>query len=291
MELNLTIHRSYVVSMDAFICFGEGYSLPNGLSATVSGDYPVMLQSEHGCDSLIQTRLVVHPTYEQELTDTVCEREPYVLPDGRSVVGPGVYESMFTTREGCDSLIRMVLIENSEPSWLQLTVTPNPAQMVLGNSLIMSVNSTHGGVMEYVWEPSDDLSCDRCPNPTFTGTRSRTYTIRGVTESGCRSSRNIRIQVDGEYNVLFPNVFSPNDNGLNDVFKPGGLGVELTLDYYLAIYDRWGEKLFETDKPQQGWDGTYRGESVQEGVYMYYARVTLENGERKMFRGTVTLLR
>jgi gliding motility-associated-like protein len=291
MDLYLEIHPSYVLSQDAFICDGQSYRLSDGRMVTTGGDYPVVLQSERGCDSVIQTRLVVHPTYEQVLTDTVCEREEYVLPDGRVVVGPGVYESMFNTREGCDSLIRTVLIENSEPDGLQVWVSPDPAQVVLGNSLILNASSTHGGMMEWFWEPGDDLSCDRCPNPTFTGTRSRTYTVRGVTESGCRRSRSVRIQVDGEYNVLFPNVFSPNDNGLNDVFKPGGLGVELTLDYYLSIYDRWGEKLFETVHPAEGWDGTYRGEGVQEGVYMYYARVTLENGERKMFKGTVTLLR
>jgi gliding motility-associated-like protein len=250
-----------------------------------------MLQSEHGCDSLIQTRLVVHPTYEQELTDTVCEREPYVLPDGRSVVGPGVYESMFTTREGCDSLIRTVLIENSEPSWLQLTVTPDPAEVVLGNSLIMSVNSTHGGVMEYVWEPSDDLSCDRCPNPIFNGDRSRLYHVYGETDEGCRVSKSISLKVEGEYSMLFPNAFSPNKNGLNDVFRPVGIGVDLTLEYQLAIYNRWGELVFESRNPHEGWDGNYGGAQPVEGVYIYKAQVVFLNGSREIYKGNITLLR
>jgi gliding motility-associated-like protein len=291
MDLHLEIHPSYVLSQDAFICDGQSYRLSDGRMVTTGGDYPVVLQSERGCDSVIQTRLVVHPTYEQVLTDTVCEREEYVLPDGRVVVGPGVYESMFNTREGCDSLIRTVLIENSEPDGLQVWISPDPAQVVLGNSLILNASSTHGGMMEWFWEPGDDLSCDRCPNPTYNGDRSRLYYVYGETEEGCRASDSVRVKVEGEYSMMFPNAFSPNKNGINDVFRPVGVGINLTLEYQLTIYNRWGEKVFETLDPLHGWDGTYGGRQPMEGVYVYKAQVVFLDGSRKIYKGDITLLR
>jgi gliding motility-associated-like protein len=91
--------------------------------------------------------------------------------------------------------------------------------------------------------------------------------------------------------MVFPNAFSPNKNGLNDVFRPVGIGVDLTLEYQLAIYNRWGEKVFETRDPLQGWDGTYGGRQPMEGVYVYKAQVIFLDGSRKTYKGDITLLR
>jgi gliding motility-associated-like protein len=88
-------------------------------------------------------------------------------------------------------------------------------------------------------------------------------------------------------NALFvPIAFAPNANPLNQVYRPA-LKKPLR-DYHFRIYNRWGQLLFYIQDPEGGWDGTYRGQLQQEGVYVY----TIElDGASYRFRGTFYLLR
>ncbi|NCP45110.1 MAG: gliding motility-associated C-terminal domain-containing protein, partial [Flavobacteriales bacterium] len=65
-----------------------------------------------------------------------------------------------------------------------------------------------------------------------------------------------------------PNSFTPNDDGTNDVFRAYGEGIDLS-NFKMYVFDRWGEKIFETDDITDGWDGTYRGSPVANGVYVW----------------------
>jgi gliding motility-associated-like protein len=93
-----------------------------------------------------------------------------------------------------------------------------------------------------------------------------------------------------------PNAFSPNDDGINDVFYAQGIFIQnLTgkppLDYLLIIYDRWGSELFETNDITKGWDGTFHDKPCEEGVYIYNIRATGFDKHRFNYRGTLQLLR
>ncbi len=88
--------------------------------------------------------------------------------------------------------------------------------------------------------------------------------------------------------VYVPNVFSPNGDGVNDVFYVRGAGVE---SLHLLMYDRWGEKVFETTDLNSGWNGTFRGADCESGVYVYTLRFTLSNGDEIKSKGSVTIVR
>lgn len=97
-------------------------------------------------------------------------------------------------------------------------------------------------------------------------------------------------------NILVPNAFSPNNDGLNDVFYAQGVFIQnLTgkppIDYLLRVYDRWGMLLFETNDLNKGWDGTYNGAACEIGVYVYELRATGTNRQRFNYKGTFQLLR
>lgn len=66
--------------------------------------------------------------------------------------------------------------------------------------------------------------------------------------------------------LLMPNAFSPNGDGINDIYKPKD-GYRNIEEFHAYIYNRWGQKLYEWTDPATGWDGTYRGKPVKEGVY------------------------
>ena len=90
--------------------------------------------------------------------------------------------------------------------------------------------------------------------------------------------------------IFFPNAFSPNNDGKNDIFRPI---VYAALDkFYMAVYDRWGTRVFKTTDPTKGWDGTFNGQLQGTGTFVWYAQYQLQRtGENVMQKGTVVLIR
>lgn len=88
--------------------------------------------------------------------------------------------------------------------------------------------------------------------------------------------------------ILVANVFSPNNNGTNDVLHVLGKGID---QMQFTIFDRWGEKVFETTDINTGWDGTYKGKPMNIGVFVYVIKGKFKNGDVIDKKGNVTLLR
>jgi gliding motility-associated-like protein len=106
---------------------------------------------------------------------------------------------------------------------------------------------------------------------------------------GCTDTMVIPIEVRPEHRFFIPNTFTPNGDGLNDIFLPAILGA---TDYHFMIFDRWGELIFETYDVNQGWDGRYKGNKCQEDVYVWkidYTNVVDESSQRLI--GHVNLIR
>lgn len=91
--------------------------------------------------------------------------------------------------------------------------------------------------------------------------------------------------------VFLPNAFSPNGDGINDVFRPFFSPVPVAADYELLIFDRWGGFVFETNDPTEGWDGSFRGQRMSVGVYVFTLRYQAKEGVVRVRNGTVNLLR
>jgi gliding motility-associated-like protein len=110
-----------------------------------------------------------------------------------------------------------------------------------------------------------------------------------VKKEGCSATDSIHI---GECvsPLWFPNVFTPNGDGLNETFHPVGYGV---VKFNILIYDRWGKKIFESNSVEPGWDGRINGELCSDGVYMFIATYNLgeSSGETWHANGSVTVLR
>lgn len=86
--------------------------------------------------------------------------------------------------------------------------------------------------------------------------------------------------------IYIPNAFTPNGDGMNDAFGVKGEGIR---DFHLYVYNRWGEVIFETTNPKQQWDGSYAGQPVEQGTYVY--QVFAANLGRNSKTGSVTLVR
>lgn len=105
---------------------------------------------------------------------------------------------------------------------------------------------------------------------------------------GCEDTVVKILVVEEDFQVFIPNAFTPDDDGLNDSFTIKGRGIR---DFSLIIFDRWGEKVYETSDPQAGWDGTFREKLCQTGTYVWQIRVVSVMNKEKLLNGTMLLLR
>ncbi len=109
-----------------------------------------------------------------------------------------------------------------------------------------------------------------------------------TTDKGCIDSLTQSVFVGFKYLPWIPNAFSPNNDGTNDAFAIAGTGIVLAD---MVIFNRWGEKLFQSDNEHKKWDGRYKGEIVQNGVYYYAIKVVTYTSEILYYHGTVHVLR
>ncbi len=144
----------------------------------------------------------------------------------------------------------------------------------------------------YSWSPSSSLNSSSIPNPLATPTVTTTYLILVTDTNGCTNTDTVRIVVLDiickEPEIFVPSAFSPNNDRMNDVLLVRGNTMEKV---FFALYDRWGEKVFETSDQNIGWDGTYKGEKVQPGVYVFYLEATCWDKQQFFKKGNVTLLK
>jgi gliding motility-associated-like protein len=146
--------------------------------------------------------------------------------------------------------------------------------------------------MNYSWTPAGTLSAAGIYNPIATPLETTQYEVTIVTPDGCSNRGLVLVVVvepicEGPY-IFVPTGFSPNGDGKNEVFRVRGNFID---EIYLAVYDRWGERVFETTDPAQGWDGTYKGETLPPDVYGFYVRVLCLGGDEFIRKGNITLIR
>lgn len=150
-----------------------------------------------------------------------------------------------------------------------------------------SIRLRASGALSYLWSPVDWLDNPKSQTPVASPQAPITYTVTGFNEFGCKASRDIHIAIDET--IFMPNAFSPNGDGINDVFMIGNFGYHKLSEF--RIFNRWGEEIFNTTNPSQGWNGLHKGQPADMGIYHYYIRLYNTGGEEKVFRGSVTLVR
>ncbi len=149
-------------------------------------------------------------------------------------------------------------------------------------------------IVDVEWDPSGIIDCNNCLEFQFVPPTNMVVRIEIVDIEGCTAEDQVIIRVKEDINLYIPNTFTPNNDGVNDVFSIStSRNVEKVL--FFDIYDRWGSKVFsDTDfVPGEGlsWDGRHLGQKVQEGAFVYLAKLQMVNGEIEVIRGDITVIR
>jgi gliding motility-associated-like protein len=161
----------------------------------------------------------------------------------------------------------------------------------LGEYTTLNAQTNITGPVNYNWQPEFGLSCYNCESPVFTGNYTTTYNLRVSDTSGCFKNTAAKVEVIPDYTLFIPNVFSPNGDGQNDFWQLfGNMSAIKQLD--VKVFNRWGEKVFESNDLYFQWDGSYKSQKQQPGVFVYYLDVVwVDNNSMKSYKGSITLLK
>ncbi|WP_169924872.1 DUF7948 domain-containing protein [Thermoflavifilum aggregans] len=188
-----------------------------------------------------------------------------------------------TTCNRTDTMVDTIRVYGRPVS--MFVVSPVPPQ---ANVAEVFTNQSQGGV-RWWWEFGDG-SGDTTYNASHIYPKTGVYEacLRVANEWGCEDTSCQA--VEALINPLFdvPSAFSPNGDGINDVFRVRGFGIER---FEMEIYNRWGQKVYESRDVNQGWDGTYRGKPQPMDAYAYVIHIQFTDGTRVTRTGNVTLLR
>ncbi|MCX6229906.1 MAG: gliding motility-associated C-terminal domain-containing protein, partial [Bacteroidetes bacterium] len=154
------------------------------------------------------------------------------------------------------------------------------------------LHATHFSGSTYSWVPPYNLNNPYNPDPTASPQVTTTYYLTITEQHGCKYNDSLKIMVIdllcGEPYIFIPNGFSPNNDSKNDVFY---VRSEILVEMDLQIFDRWGEKVFETNSTTVGWDGKFKGKYCLPGVYLYIFNGKCLNHKTFDKRGNITLIR
>lgn len=221
------------------------------------GKYQVAISSPSGC-ALTDPYYYQPSTLAGELRDVICDGKTYLF-NGRAIREPGFYQDTVLTKEGCDSVVTLVL------DHAEVETDSQEVRIFEGESYRVGDQSYN---------------------------RPGSYEYRIPKEQGCDSL--IHLDLDF-FKIFFPNAFSPNDDAVNDQFTVfGGPGLDRILS--LDVFDRWGGFVWEgrdlaPNDEAGGWDGKRNGKPLPEGIYLYNAILLLEDGSRKSHSGSLLLIR
>ncbi len=285
------------------------YSWNNGattsnISGLSAGTYTCVVTDSKGC----QTDDTVKITQPTALASTIsptnasCGKpgsatvnaiggtSPYTYKwsptGGTSATAPnlvaGSYSCIVTDADSCTQQLTTTITGNAGP----VISISNDTTIKSGNNV--TIIASGGGT--YQWSPATGLSCTTCASTIADPTKTTSYCVFVTDSTGCADSACMTINVDMPCGTVFvPDAFSPNGDQQNDLECVYG---NCIASINFSIFDRWGNEVFSTTDPQMNcWDGKYKGQLMNSGVFVYYLNAVLTTGEKVTQKGSITLVR
>jgi len=206
-------------------------------------------------------------------------------------LGPGLYE--FTVRDVNDCEVSVS--EQLTPPDIPVLFLGEDLDVNLGCPIQIQTTTNNTNLIDIQWSNGSSLDCDTCLRP-FASPVDRTEYVLSVTSiDTCSTTDTIIVHVNKIRDIFIPNAFSPNGDGVNDIFF---INAYKSVDRIKSwkILGRWGEVVyteedFAPNSPLNGWDGRLKGKLMDPGVYLWVAEVIYLDGHEELVSGDVTLFR
>lgn len=320
--LNLTLLPTLSSTTNVQICQNQVPYLWNGLSLSTSGTNTLTLTSVQGCDSLATLNLTVNPMPNASFTanyEEGCAPLQVTFSNsggssgtcqwnlGNGVVSSncgtvvGTYNSFgcydvslqITSAAGCSSTLTLddIVCVNPQP---EASFVVNSQQLSNFDPTANFTNTSTGHVSQ-TWNFGDNSGTSNLNNPQHTYPEAAGYyyvTLVVANSHGCVDSTTQLIVVDNAVVFFVPNTFTPDGDVYNETFRPIFTAGFDIYQYQMVIFNRWGEIIFESNNSEIGWDGTYGGNTCQDGTYIWQITYKeIGKDKRNEIRGHFNLLR
>ncbi len=320
-QLSFTSSGGYIYSWVGPNNFVSNQANPSILADDMSyaGTYMLTVADNNGCSNSVSTQVVINPLPTGELvssstkncvpfcanfsvtsTSSNLQATTWINTNGGTVTGNVLsrcfttagdynFKAVYTDINGCSNTSSFVATAYPLPV-ADFNFTPEKPIEAIDEVYFTDATTIGGPATQWTWWFMNNSTIRLQQNPTFLFENPGTYPVALVVKNkwGCADTVVKNITINEDFAIYLPNTFTPNDDGINDVFAPKGLGV---VKYTMTIYDRWGEKLFTTNDFTKGWDGTYKGVNCKNDVYVY--KMSYYNNQDKKIdkTGHVTISR
>lgn len=301
------------------ICAGQTYNW-FGRDLFKAGNYDTLLQTTMGCDSFLRLQLFVNPlpdvTLKGSLDVQICAGSSTILslanPESNveyqwykdnvpvagetgptiSVSDAGQYKVEATTIKGCKlTSASFTVLVNPNPV---ATIEPLPDEIMCAYDTL-EISAVAGASYDYRWSPAKPF---RLVSGEAEGQRikgifvepSTEVTLTVYNQYGCYDSDTTIVNTKPCCEVFVPNAFSPNNDGVNDYFKPRLQNGQILLT--MQVFDRYGKLIYNNTNIEKGWDGRYEnGSDASSDVYMFFIKYTCSDGKLYEKKESVSLMR
>jgi len=304
---NVCIGNSTALSVTG----GSKYLWSNGVTntvltinlPTVTKTYTVIVTSSFGCTDSSSISITVNPlpTIVVSPSQTICAgnsaqlsasgANDYLWSNGDTgnnisvqPYNPVTYTVIGTDLNGCSSSASSLITPSP------VVITSKNVSINYGDTIVISI-TTNG--TSYSWNPSSTLSCNTCLSTTASPNATTNYVVTVTDNNGCSRLDTITVTVIQKCkdDIFIPNAFSPNLDLINDVLLIETENSDCLQNGIFQIFDRWGNKVFETIDITKGWDGKYKGKLCDPDVFAYRFSATLSGGQTIDKKGNISLLK
>ena len=288
VTLDLIMHDAMNISRTEEICEG-GFKMLGNDTITTSGLHTFFGSTAEGCDSIVVLDLTVLEESQHEFLDTICLGETY--PFGSINLSlPGIYYDTLKNQNGCDSLVILDLVVGQNLTRIDVD---EELEEYYGETLILEPEVSGGDLVNNKWFETDEFISDELVLNYIVRDDNWIF-FESTNTLFCVAIDSVFIRSKLDIDIYFPNIITPNGDGLNDVFNIGAS--ETVLTSTLQIYDRWGNHIYQGTETMDrsissGWNGTYNGQPVESGTYAYLVEVVFINQERQIYAGEVQVLK
>jgi len=269
---------------------GCGALVYHGVTYTQSTVLRDTLRNQAGCDSIynvVNIKVYNEPEVFEELVgdcDTVIFRGKMYFENDKVV-------DTFKSQQGCDSFLHVyhIYVEH-----FQLSVTADPPEPVIGDYVHLYTQANVPDYQVNAWHPAALFGRQLDKDNAFFIGRSDTVKVIATSALGCVDTAELYIRADTLVPVVvMPNAFSPNGDGLNDVFEPRFVNKSGYVVKSFRVFNRWGELVYKAEGTRKAsWNGNYynKDKVADLGTYFYYIDVAFIDGTKAFIKGDVTIV-
>lgn len=286
--MNVYPDNSVTNTIDTIGCQSLVYKGKTYTSSTVLRD---TIKNQGGCDSVYNVTNIIVYSEPERFTEVVGDCDTVIFR-GITYLEDATVIDTFKSQQGCDSFLHIyeIYVEH-----FQLSVTADPPEPVIGDYIMFTTSANVPDYNVNAWYPQNIFPRQFAKEHSIFIGQSDTIKVIATSALGCIDTAILYIKADTLVPVMImPNAFSPNGDGLNDVFEPKFVNKSGYVIKTFKVYNRWGQLIYQDQGTRKAsWNGRYYNEdkAADPGVYYYYIDVLFIDGTKEYVKGDVTIVK